>query len=29
MAEMPEIDQRVCQSFQSIVQLTDPLEAPQ
>ncbi len=29
LAEMPQIDHRVCQSFQGIVQLTDPLEAQQ
>ncbi len=29
LAEMPEIDQGVCQGFQSIVQLADPLEAQQ
>ena len=29
LAEMPQIDHRVCQAFQSIVQRTDPLEAQQ
>jgi len=29
LAEMPQIDHRVCQGLQGIVQLTDPLEAQQ
>jgi len=29
LAEMPEIDQRVCQGFQGVMQLADPLEAQQ
>ena len=29
LAEMPQINHRICQAFQGVVQLTDPLEAQQ